>query len=137
MSLRVAVIGGGPGGLFFASQLMATGGASEVVVFERHQPDDAFGFGVVFSDATLEGIHAADPVVRDALTQHGTHWDRIEVWLKGERRSFSGNGMAAVHRRTLLAMLHERAAATGVDLRFGEDVDAARFALLKEEYDVV
>ncbi|WP_418061259.1 FAD-dependent monooxygenase [Pimelobacter simplex] len=137
MALRVAVIGGGPGGLFLASQLMAAGQGAEVTVLERHQPDDAFGFGVVFSDATLGAIFEADPVVRQALADHGHHWDPVEVWLKGERRSFAGNGMAAVHRKKLLSVLHERARAAGVDLRFGEDVDAERFARLRDEYDVV
>ena len=82
----------------------------QIVVFERNRPDDTFGFGVVFSDATLAGIHAADPVLLTALTDHGVHWDTIEVRLRGERHRCGGNGMAAVERRTLLHLLQERAA---------------------------
>src|SRR5207342_2149207 len=89
-------------------------------LFERNEATDAFGFGVVFSDATLRKIDAADPVLRDALAVHGRHWDRIEVWSKGEQHGFSGNGMAAIHRRVLLRLLQENASSAGVDLRFGE-----------------
>src|SRR5690348_2040447 len=90
----------------------------EVTVFERNQAGDTFGFGVVFSDATLDGIDAADPVLRRALTEHGVHWDPIEVRLRGERWRFGGNGMAAVARRRLLSLLADSAAEAGVDLRF-------------------
>ena len=130
--LRVACVGGGPGGLFFATQLRRRAPHAEVVVLERNQPEDAFGFGVVFSDATLQRIHDADPVLREALAEHGTHWDRIEVRRDGERRGFTGNGMAAIHRRTLLPLLQAGAVEAGVELRFGVDVADA-----PEGFDVV
>ncbi|MCD5341059.1 FAD-dependent monooxygenase [Arthrobacter sp. AK04] len=120
MALRVACIGGGPGGLFFSTLFKQTVPDAEVVLFERNQATDAFGFGVVFSDATLSRINDADPVVRDGLRDHGTHWDDIEVWLKGEQKSFTGNGMAAIYRKTLLQLMQERAAEAGVDMRFGQ-----------------
>ena len=122
MALRVACIGGGPGGLFVSTLLKQTIPDAEVVLFERNQPADAFGFGVVFSDATLRQINEADPVVRDGLRNYGTHWDSIEVWLKNERKSFAGNGMAAIYRKTLLQLMQQRAAAVGVDTRFGQFV---------------
>ncbi|MBE2997133.1 FAD-dependent monooxygenase [Nocardiopsis sp. HNM0947] len=122
MPLRVACIGGGPGGLFFATLLRRHDPTAEVVVFERNHRHDAFGFGVVFSESALKAVDAADPVLRDGLREHGHHWDRIEVRLKGERRSLEGNGMAAIHRRTLLPLLHRRAEEAGVDLRFGTEI---------------
>jgi anthraniloyl-CoA monooxygenase len=122
MALRVACIGGGPGGLFFSTLLKQTVPDAEVVLFERNQATDAFGFGVVFSDATLTRINEADPVVHDGLRDFGTHWDDIEVWLKGEQQSFGGNGMAAIYRKTLLQLMQERAADAGVDMRFGQYV---------------
>ena len=137
MTLRVAVVGGGPGGLFFASQYKAADPSAEVTVFERNQSNDIFGFGVVFSDSTLNQINAADPVLREALSEHGTHWDRIEVWLKGERRSFAGNGMAAIHRGVLLPILQESARAKGVTLRFGVDVTPDLLTTLADDFDVV
>ncbi|MEE9095905.1 FAD-dependent monooxygenase [Pseudarthrobacter phenanthrenivorans] len=122
MALRVACIGGGPGGLFFSTLFKQTVPDAEVVLFERNQATDAFGFGVVFSDATLNRINDADPVVRDGLRDYGTHWEDIEVWLKGEQKSFGGNGMAAIYRKTLLKLMQERAAEVGVDMRFGQYV---------------
>jgi 2-polyprenyl-6-methoxyphenol hydroxylase-like FAD-dependent oxidoreductase len=121
--MRIACVGGGPGGLFLATLVKASNPSAEVTVFERNRAEDTFGFGVVFSDATLAGIHAADPVVRDALTEHGMHWDAIEVRLKGERYRCGGNGMAAIPRKTLLAVLQQRAQQVGVSLRFQTEVD--------------
>jgi 2-polyprenyl-6-methoxyphenol hydroxylase-like FAD-dependent oxidoreductase len=116
--MRIACLGGGPGGLLTALLAKRSDPDREVTVFERNQAGDTFGFGVVFSDATLEGIDAADPVLRTALTEHGVHWDPIEVRLRGERWTFRGNGMAAVSRRTLLTLLQQRALDAGVDIRF-------------------
>ncbi|MQA16339.1 MAG: 2-polyprenyl-6-methoxyphenol hydroxylase [Pseudonocardiaceae bacterium] len=120
--MRIACVGGGPGGLFFATLAKQADPAAQVTVFERNAPDDTFGFGVVFSDATLAAVHDADPVLRDGLREHGTRWDTIEVRLKGEVRRCGGNGMAAISRHTLLALLQSRAAQVGVDLRFGTEV---------------
>lgn len=122
MVSRIAVVGGGPGGLFFATLLKQADPATEVTVFERNRASDTFGFGVVFSDATLAGIHAADPVLRAGLAEFGRHWDDIEVRLKGERLRCGGNGMAAITRKTLLMLLQRRAAEVGVDLRFATEV---------------
>jgi salicyloyl-CoA 5-hydroxylase len=121
--MRIAVVGGGPGGLFAATLIKRSDPAHEVTVFERNRAEDTFGFGVVFSDATLAGIHAADPVLLTALSEHGVHWDDIEVRLHGERRRCGGNGMAAVERRTLLALLQRQAVDEGVDVRFSANAD--------------
>ncbi|HLU59567.1 MAG TPA: FAD-dependent monooxygenase [Pseudonocardia sp.] len=123
--MRVAVAGGGPGGLFLASLIRKRDPSIEVTVFERNRADDTFGFGVVFSDRTLAAIHEADPVLREALDAHGRHWDAIEVRLKGERIRCGGNGMAAIVRRTLLGLLQERARGLGADLRFSTEVGLA------------
>lgn len=120
--MRVAVAGGGPGGLFFATLLRRLDPSIEITVFERNRADDTFGFGVVFSDRTLAGIHDADPVLRRALDDHGCHWDEIEVRLKGERLRCGGNGMAAIVRKTLLVLMQERARDLGADLRFSSEV---------------
>ncbi|QJY49388.1 FAD-dependent monooxygenase [Pseudonocardia broussonetiae] len=120
--MRIAVVGGGPGGLFFALLMRRADPSVEVTVFERNKADDTFGFGVVFSDRTLAGIHDADPVLRQALTEHGRHWDDIEVRLKGERIRCGGNGMASVVRTTLLALMQARARDVGAELRFSAEV---------------
>jgi 2-polyprenyl-6-methoxyphenol hydroxylase-like FAD-dependent oxidoreductase len=134
MPLRVACVGGGPGGLLFASLLKRSWPDTHVTVLERNRAQDTFGFGVVFSDATLGAIDAADPVLQSALREHGVHWDRIEVRLHGERLVCAGNGMAAVRRVTLLQLLQQSARDAGVDLRFSTEVrDLAQL----EGYDVV
>lgn len=133
MSMRIAVVGGGPGGLFFATLIRRAAPAAEVTVFERNRADDAFGFGVVFSDRTLAGIHDADPVLREALTAHGRHWQDIEVRLKGERIRCGGNGMAAIARRTLLALMQERARSVGAALHFRTEAGLSDLA----GYDLV
>ena len=131
--MRIAVAGGGPGGLFFATLMRRADPSAEVTVFERNRADDTFGFGVVFSDRTLESIHAADPVLRQALRDHGRHWDEIEVRLKGERVRCGGNGMASIVRRTLLSLLQERAVEAGATLRFATAVSLADL----DGYDLV
>jgi anthraniloyl-CoA monooxygenase len=131
--MRVAVAGGGPGGLFFATLIRRADPSIEVTVFERNRADDTFGFGVVFSDRTLAGIHEADPVLREALAEHGRHWEEIEIRLKGERIRCGGNGMAAIARKTLLALMQARARDTGADLRFSTDVTLDDLA----DYDLV
>jgi anthraniloyl-CoA monooxygenase len=131
--MRIAVAGGGPGGLFFATLIRRADPSVEVTVFERNRADDTFGFGVVFSDRTLAGIDQADPVLREALSEHGRHWDVIEVRLKGERIRCGGNGMAAIVRRTLLALMQARARHVGAQLRFSTEVTLADLA----DYDLV
>jgi 2-polyprenyl-6-methoxyphenol hydroxylase-like FAD-dependent oxidoreductase len=133
--VRIAILGGGPGGLLAALLAKRGDPGREVTVFERNRAGDTFGFGVVFSDATLDGIDAADPVLRRALTEHGVHWDPIEVRLRGERWRFGGNGMAAVARQRLLALLQQRAAEAGVDLRFATPVQPDD--LVNAGYDLV
>ncbi|MFD4605754.1 FAD-dependent monooxygenase [Streptomyces sp. NPDC058464] len=120
--MRIAVAGGGPGGLFFATLIRRADPSIDVTVFERNRAEDTFGFGVVFSDRTLAAIHEADPVLRDALDEHGRHWDEIEVRLKDERVRCGGNGMAAVARRTLLTLMQARAREAGAELRFATEV---------------
>jgi 2-polyprenyl-6-methoxyphenol hydroxylase-like FAD-dependent oxidoreductase len=123
MSLRIACVGGGPGGLFFASLVKRALPDSAVTVFERNRADDTFGFGVVFSDATLAGINEVDPVLNDALASHGVHWERIEIRSRRESWRCAGNGMSAIRRQTLLAALQGQAVAAGVDVRFEAEVD--------------
>ncbi len=135
MSIRIACIGAGPGGLFLGTIVKRLMPDTQVTVFERNRAADAFGFGVVFSDQTLSRIDAADSVLHDALAAHGVHWDPIEVRLKGQRLSFAGNGMAAINRRTLLALLQDRAAELGVDVRYSTVAPDVR--RLAADYDVV
>ncbi len=77
--MRIAVIGGGPAGLYFAALAKQLGPSHEITVWERNAPDDTFGFGVVFSDETLGGIEHADAAVHDAMRAEFARWDDIDV----------------------------------------------------------
>lgn len=134
-SPRLAVVGGGPGGLFLATLVKRALPEAAVTLFERNQRTDAFGFGVVFSDATVRAIDEADPVLRDALHDHGRHWDRIDVLSNEQQHGFGGNGMSAIHRKVLLGLLQDDAEHAGVDLRFG--TTAPPLDQLRGEYDLV
>lgn len=121
--MRIACVGGGPGGLFFALLVKQANPSHVVTVFERNRREDTFGFGVVFSDATLASLAAADPILADRLSTVGEHWDQITVRLKGEEFTCAGNGMAAITRKELLVLLAERAIEAGVEIRWEYEID--------------
>ncbi|MEU5050446.1 bifunctional salicylyl-CoA 5-hydroxylase/oxidoreductase [Streptomyces sp. NPDC021096] len=132
---RVAVIGGGPGGLYAAALLKRLAPRREVTLWERNAPDDTFGFGVVLSAETLGGIRSADPAVYAALSREFVHWDDIDVVHRGTVLRSGGHGFAALGRHRLLAILQERCRALGVTLRFGTEAPPA--AALARSHDLV
>ncbi|MGW2385095.1 bifunctional salicylyl-CoA 5-hydroxylase/oxidoreductase [Streptomyces sp. NPDC001658] len=132
---RIAIIGGGPGGLYAAALLKRLRPDREVTVYERNAPDDTFGFGVVLSDETLGGIEHADPTVYTALQQHFTRWDDIDIVHRTTRQTAGGHGFAALGRKRLLEILHTRCRELGVDLRFR--TPAPPPATLSETHDLV
>lgn len=134
-ALRVAVIGGGPGGLYAAVLLKRLDPAREITVWERNGPEDTFGFGVVLSDETLGGIEHADPVVYRALQDEFVRWDDIDIVHRRRTLTSGGHGFAALGRRRLLEILHRRCADLGVRIRFRTPAPPA--AELAEAYDLV
>ncbi|HEX9647978.1 MAG TPA: FAD-dependent monooxygenase, partial [Alphaproteobacteria bacterium] len=127
--MKVSVIGGGPGGLYFALLLKKARRAAEVTVYERNRPDDTFGFGVVFSDATLDTFAAADAPSHREITESFAHWDDIDIHVKDELITSSGHGFSGLSRKKLMQILQRRAAALGVRLRFEREVpDPSRLA---------
>ncbi|MGW4670674.1 bifunctional salicylyl-CoA 5-hydroxylase/oxidoreductase [Streptomyces sp. NPDC004324] len=133
--MRVAVIGGGPGGLYAAALLKRLDPGREITVWERNAPDETFGFGVVLSDETLGGIEHADPVVHAALQHEFVRWDDIDIVHRGVHHTSGGHGFAALGRRRLLEILHTRCRSLGVDLRFR--TEAPPPAELTGTYDLV
>jgi anthraniloyl-CoA monooxygenase len=133
--MRIAVIGGGPGGLYFAALAKQLGPGDEITVWERNAADDTFGFGVVFSDETLGGIEHADESVYRQMEREFARWDDIDVHFRGKVLTSGGHGFAAMSRKRLLQILQERCAQLGVDVRFctlAPDVDQ-----LAAEHDLV
>ncbi|WP_410630697.1 bifunctional salicylyl-CoA 5-hydroxylase/oxidoreductase [Amycolatopsis sp. cmx-4-83] len=122
--MRIAVIGGGPAGLYFAALAKQLGPGHEITVWERNAPDDTFGFGVVFSDETLGGIEHADAAVHDAMKAEFARWDDIDVHYRGTVTTSGGHGFAAMSRKRLLGILQSRCGELGVGLHFREEAPA-------------
>jgi anthraniloyl-CoA monooxygenase len=120
--MKVHVIGGGPAGLYFAILMKKAWPDTRITVFERNRPDDTFGFGVVFSDETLDTFEAYDRESYQAIIDHFAYWDDIEIHFRGAVHRVGGNGFCGCSRRTLLRLLHERARALGIALKFETEV---------------
>ena len=120
--MKIVVVGGGPAGLYFAILMKRADPGHDIVVLERNRPDDTFGFGVVFSDATIAQVEGADGETYRAITEHFVHWDDIDVHFGGEVLRSTGHGFAGMSRQTLLRVLQEQAAATGVAVRYETEV---------------
>ncbi|MBE0692609.1 MAG: bifunctional salicylyl-CoA 5-hydroxylase/oxidoreductase [Aquamicrobium sp.] len=133
--MKVAVLGGGPAGLYFAISMKLRDPSHEVVVFERNRPDDTFGWGVVLSDETLDNLAANDARSAAAIRAHFAYWDDIAVVHRGVRTLSTGHGFCGIGRMRLLLLLQERAGELGVDLRFRTEADD--HAALMAQYDLV
>lgn len=133
--MRIAVVGGGPAGLYFALLMKRDWPELTVDVFERNQPDDTFGFGVVFSDQTLDTFKAADAQSYAAIRDNFAYWDDIEIHFKGDTFRVPGNGFCGCSRRSLLMLVQARARELGVNLHFGSGIADAE--TLKRDYDLV
>ncbi|MBV9079290.1 MAG: bifunctional salicylyl-CoA 5-hydroxylase/oxidoreductase [Methylobacteriaceae bacterium] len=133
--MKVAVIGGGPAGLYVAILLKKARPQARITVLERNRADDTFGFGVVFSDATLDTFERHDWPSYKRITDEFAYWDDIAVHFRGTVHRIGGNGFCGCARRTLLLILQDRARELGVDLRFSTEVEDEE-ALLAE-HDLV
>jgi anthraniloyl-CoA monooxygenase len=133
--VRIAVLGGGPGGLYFAALAKQLDPRHEITVWERNAPDDTFGFGVVFSDETLGGIEHADTEIFQAMQREFARWDDIDVHHRGTVLTSGGHGFAAMSRKRLLGILQARCAALGVPVEFRTEAPDA--ASLSRAYDLV
>ncbi|MCE8509664.1 bifunctional salicylyl-CoA 5-hydroxylase/oxidoreductase [Ruegeria pomeroyi] len=133
--MRIACLGGGPAGLYFAISMKLRDPSHQVTVIERNKGDDTFGWGVVLSDDALENLTANDPKSAETIRSNFAYWDDIAVVHDGVRTVSGGHGFAGIGRKAMLLLLQDRARELGVDLQF--QTEARPIAEYQAEYDLV
>lgn len=133
--MRVTIVGGGPAGLYLALLMKKADNRHEITIYERNQPDDTFGFGVVFSDETLNQFLAEDAGTYEAIRQNFAYWTEIDVVAGGETVRSGGHGFCGLSRKRLLQILQARCAAEGIRLEFG--TEQKDFETLRRDCDLL
>ncbi len=121
--MKITVIGGGPGGLYFSILTKKAMPNCQIDIYERNKPDDSFGFGVVFSDETLGEFLKRDMQSYELIRSKFAYWDDIIIARDGESVNIAGNGFCGCSRKTLLQLLQQRCLEEGVNLHFEQNVD--------------
>jgi anthraniloyl-CoA monooxygenase len=121
--MKISIVGGGPGGLYFALLAKKAWPRWDITVYERNRPDDTFGFGVVFSDQTLDTFKAYDAVTYERIRRRFAYWGDVDVAYKGEVLRSGGNGFCGCSRVALLNILQDRGRELGVQMRFQREVE--------------
>jgi anthraniloyl-CoA monooxygenase len=122
--MHIVCIGGGPAGLYFALLMKQLNAAHHIRVIERNKPYDTFGWGVVFSDATLDNMRQWDAQTAAEIEQAFNHWDDIALQFKGQQQRSGGHGFVGIGRKKLLNILQRRCEALGVELVFETEADS-------------
>jgi anthraniloyl-CoA monooxygenase len=133
--MKVACLGGGPAGLYFAISMKLRDPSHEMVVIERNKANDTFGWGVVLSDDALSRMQENDPKSTEAIRSHFAYWDDIAVVHKGRRTVSGGHGFAGIGRKQMLILLQARARELGVEMRFETEFKTAEE--YRKEFDLV
>ncbi|MCZ8090276.1 MAG: bifunctional salicylyl-CoA 5-hydroxylase/oxidoreductase [Flavobacterium sp.] len=127
--MKITVIGGGPGGLYFSILTKKARPDWEITVYERNKPDDSFGFGVVFSDETLSEFLKRDMQSYDLIRSNFAYWDDIIIARDGQSVNIAGNGFCGCSRKKLLQLLHQRCLEEGIKLHFEQNInDLSQFS---------
>src|SRR3989442_8211795 len=121
--MKVSIIGGGPGGLYFALLAKKAWPRWEITLYERNRPDDSFGFGVVFSDQTLDTFKAYDLVTYERIRRRFAYWGDVDVVYKGQVLRSGGNGFCGCSRVALLNILQDPRRELGVQMKFQREVE--------------
>ncbi len=121
--MKIACIGGGPGGLYFGLLVKKAFPQADIAIYERNRADDTFGWGVVFSDETLGLFQESDPNRYEAITESFSYWDDIETHYGGSCTVSTGHGFSGLSRKRLLQILQERCREFGVTLHFQTEVE--------------
>jgi len=116
--MKTVVLGGGPSGLYLAISMKLKDPSHDITVYERNRPGDTFGWGVVFSDETMENLRKNDPESANLMINELVHWDNIDCHINGEVERSDGHGFIGIGRKRMLQILHGRALELGVNLVF-------------------
>jgi len=132
---KVAVMGGGPAGLYFGISLKLKNPSANITIIERNKATDTFGWGVVLSDETLDNLENNDPVSAKDIRKNFAYWDDIALYHQGKKTLSTGHGFCGIGRHKLLLILQKRAIELGINLNFETEAEAA--ANYMEKYDIV
>ena len=135
--MKITIIGGGPGGLYFALLTKKARPDWQIEVFEQNQADDTFGFGVVFSDDTLDEFLSRDPQTYELIRDQFAYWQDIAIHYKGHEMRCGGNGFCGTSRRTLLNVLQRRCTQLDISMHFGVQIDADEIATRFADSDII
>jgi len=135
--MKIAIIGGGPSGLYFAISMKLRKPECQVDVFERNKANDTFGWGVVFSEQTLENLEGNDPKSAEEIADNFAHWDDIDVHFKGNVITSGGHGFIGIGRLRLLQILQARASELGVNLHFEQEIGPEEIDSKLKGYDLI
>ncbi|EPJ51559.1 MAG: hypothetical protein OFPI_17150 [Osedax symbiont Rs2] len=133
--MKIACLGGGPAGLYFAISMKLRDPSHQITVIERNKPDNTFGWGVVFSDETLDNFALNDATSAAAIREHFAYWDDIAVVHDGHRTLSTGHGFCGIGRKQLLILLQQRARELEVELCFETEVEDVE--QYQQDYDLV
>ncbi len=133
--MRIACLGGGPAGLYFAILMKKANPAHDITVIDRNAADNTFGWGIVFSDKTMDGFRDADEQVVNEIEANFHHWDDVDVYFKDRRITSSGHGFCGIARLKMLQIFQRRATELGVKMLWEQEItDPDTYA---KEYDLV
>ena len=135
--MKIACLGGGPAGLYLAISMKLRDPNHEIDVYERNRPDDTFGWGVVFSDQTVDNLMANDPVSAQTTIDEFIHWDLIDCYVNGAVERSGGHGFIGLGRKRFLQLLHERATELGVRLHFESEFQVSDIETRFADADLV
>lgn len=135
--MKIAVLGGGPAGLYFAISMKLRDATHDITVFERNRPDDTFGWGVVLSDETMSNFGGNDPVSERMIRENFAYWDDVKVVRGEESMTSGGHGFCGIERKVLLQLLQQRAQDLGVRLAFQTEITPEGIEDLRRDHDLL
>ncbi|MDG1987321.1 MAG: anthraniloyl-CoA monooxygenase [Halieaceae bacterium] len=135
--MNIVCLGGGPAGLYFGISMKLRDPQHTITVYERNRPGDTFGWGVVFSDQTVDNLIANDPDSGEWIKDEFIHWDKIDCFLNGEVERSDGHGFIGLGRKKMLQLLHKRCEELGVKLVFEREFEAENLTTQFPEADLI